>query len=236
LRTLLRRALTHKSNSERDLCKINFTVKDYKTLLTQQHAIGWEHIHQGRLSLEWDRHQRRFLNDVGDEDTNAEPAWIQRSIYKILDSHHQRWKCINAVLHEDKQGTRHTQALLFQRVKVLYAYKDKLLPQDRLCFTTYLETWEGAEEHELKSWIQVHESHIRTCATLAKLQSTRLMSNLHAHGFEGATFQREEMIKSPSTRQQPPAERIIKSITRSTLPRRNQHVTMSTTQVEATSI
>ena len=219
LRTLLKHALTNKLMTKRSLENINFPFQTYKRLIMSQQRIGWKFVHQGRLSLEWDRHQRRYLAAIGETEVGGEPAWIQRLIYKVLDSHHQRWKQRCDELHNDSTLQQHTKDLLFKRIQGLYTYKDKLLLQDRECFREDLDKWKTAKTSDLKSWITTHENHIRMCATMARKQVLQYSSDLRSHGFSGQSNQQLIAVRPRRGMSTPPVQRITQFVTRTIHPR-----------------
>ena len=194
--------------------RINFPFQNYKCLIRSQQRIGWEYVHQGRMSLEWDRHQQRYLAAIGETKEGGEPAWMQHLIYKVLDSHHQRWKHRCDELHSDSTLQQHTKDLLFQRIQGLCAYKDKLLPQDRACFREDLGKWKTAKICDLHSWIATHENHIRMYATMARKQALQYSSDLRYHGFSGQSNQQMIVVRPRRGVLNQPVERITQYVTR----------------------
>ena len=114
--------------------------------------------------------------------------WVQRVIYKTLSNHYRRFKLRSESLHEDGTSSRHTKAVLYQRIFGLHEYQEKLLQQDKGCFTFPLDQWKDTPIRDMRAWIYMHEHHIRQCATLAKQQMKTYTSDLRRHGFCGRSI------------------------------------------------
>ena len=184
LRSLLRRTISFESNDTSALIKIpGFPVTTYEPLLKEQNKIGWKMIHQGRFGLLWESYQRRYLCSQGWEAPATEPAWIQRIITTILSHHHSRWTHRCDCLHSESDRNKWKDQLLLQRIQGLYGYDEVMLPQDRHCFQRPLAEWNTQSSYEMRSWIEIHEPHIKECVRIAHLQHKDGTSDLRKHGF-----------------------------------------------------
>ena len=154
------------------LCQTNplFPVIDYLHLLHAQTAIGWTHIHYGRFSLEWDRHQRRYLYEQGYEHPSTEPTWLRNIIQSILIHHHARWLYRNKLLHPTSSADVTERNQLYDRIRALYAHEPFLQTNDKYCFSLTLLEWETRTTYEMKRWLQIHTTYIRECRRQANKQ------------------------------------------------------------------
>jgi len=188
LKILIRRALLHISNSQKDLERLGFPYEDYADLIKEQEKIGWKRLHHARMGLLWDRYQRRYLLDKNINISKSEPPWIQQMVYTILSGHHKRWLQRNDCLHNsDKGNERWENKLLLQRIQHQYQLRDKMLNDDQLCFSKDVSFWTTAPTSELKYWLKVNVPHIKKCLSHAVKQMKEFTSDIRAYGFNGHT-------------------------------------------------
>ena len=104
LRFLLRRVLDRQSCSVQDILQANpkFPVNDYKHLLHSQDNIGWLNLLKGYPSIQWDRHQLRYLRENDLAARPGEEYWLTRILVYIHQRTYQRWKKRNTKRHGDE--------------------------------------------------------------------------------------------------------------------------------------
>ena len=94
-----------------------FPVEDYKLVIDQQAAIGWQNFKRGYVSLAWDQHQQRYIGQTKQATRNT-VTWLANIILDIQEHVYQRWLYRNDCLH--KTGDDATKTLLLARIRGLY--------------------------------------------------------------------------------------------------------------------
>ncbi len=140
-----------------------FPLERYTALILSQRSIGWSSLHHGRFSLEWDRHQRRYLYTQGEDPSSFEPVWICSTILAILHHHHARWLQRNSLLHPTTTSNVAERNQLLMRITALYSHAPYLLQADQHCFNIPLPDWKTRSVYDMKRWLRTHTDHIREC-------------------------------------------------------------------------
>ncbi len=158
-----------------------FPLERYTALILSQRSIGWSSLHYGRFSLEWDRHQRRFLYTQGDDPSSFEPVWIRTTILAILHHHHARWLKCNSYLHPTTTSNATEQTQLLMRITALYSHAPYLLQADQHCFNVPLSDWKNCSVYDMTRWLRTHTDHIRECRRQADCHTRQLTRDIRTY-------------------------------------------------------
>jgi hypothetical protein len=109
----------------------------YHRLIAEQTNIGWRHMFNGHLSLEWRTKQdyyirRRKIKTL----TNTGAGWVIRSWTILWTEFFTLWKARNEAIHGHNQSTQHQARCrkLRMEMELLHSYRNKVLACDTAAF------------------------------------------------------------------------------------------------------
>ena len=209
LRILIRRVLDRKSCTVYELLQDHptFPVKDYKTLLISQEKIGWINFLKGYPSVQWDRHQLRYLRENDLPAKSGDEYWLPKLFLLIHHHTYSRWKQRNIKFHGTE--SEHTKTSLLQRIRGFYAVQQDLSSQDHQPFNTPLQEWPNKTSHEMSKWLHLHADHIKLCLKREKQRAKNCLQDL-----------RQWMVKP-----KPKGANINKVVTKKASPKKQQILT-----------
>ena len=82
LRTLLYRLVEGKSCRQTEILQDHlwFPIEDYKLLLKSQNRIGWRNLSKGYVSVQWNRHQSRYVAMMKVHTKDDTGTWLSKVI------------------------------------------------------------------------------------------------------------------------------------------------------------
>ena len=187
LRQLLYDALSGWLNHDSPSTKYRVSMSSYPTevhrLIAQQNLIGWEHLFQGRFSVEWGRLQDEYYARLVNTDNTKRRTghrWQTTIIGKIWE----QWFLVWATRNKDKHGVDSTARAYAARQEVdrglreLYELRYHMEPSVRelLC--------SDISGHYLKStkynqnWLLTHGPTIRSSVKSAKAKALQNMRSI----------------------------------------------------------
>jgi hypothetical protein len=163
----------------------NCFPKRYHKLIAEQTAIGWRHLFNGHLSLEWRAKQdyyirRRKISTL----THSGLGWSTRTLSLLWTDFFTVWTARNEAIHGHDSST-HQQARckkLAVEMELLHTYRDDVLASDKDAFIgdqadlqKYLDV---ATASQVQNWIYVWKPLILSSLNEAKASSIRGVNHL----------------------------------------------------------
>ena len=150
----------HKWLQGAETLQVDQYPQKFRTLITQQNAIGWRQLFNGRLSREWARHQNEYLylqrlkrqDEAGNSpyalrsgsDRRDGNSWTVAIIGALWEQWFLVWSIRNEAVHGHDQTTRAQQRQTRNRIRLqdIYNRSQEMEPRirDELLFET-------ADEH-----------------------------------------------------------------------------------------
>ena len=130
-------------------------------LINKQQAIGWNQVYYGRFTIEWTRQFNRYA--MLEQRTKNGGKWIT-GITEIIFQHlHVRWKHRSSIAHDNSDKTKPTQAMeaIDNHIKELYSRRREIFSHRQQSFNIPLEQLLKRPTSTKRTWIGLHEKHIK---------------------------------------------------------------------------
>mmetsp|Transcript_5144 Transcript_5144/g.7926 ORF Transcript_5144/g.7926 Transcript_5144/m.7926 type:complete len:219 (-) Transcript_5144:464-1120(-) len=122
----------------------------YHQLISEQNAIGWRQLFNGRWSTQWSVIQHQHYQQKKTKNQTGH-KWSKQMLLVIWDLWDELWKCRNSTEHGDSITDQHaiTRGRLLQELKDLYADSTNYVPSDRKFLL------QNYQEHAKKSYLSI---------------------------------------------------------------------------------
>jgi hypothetical protein len=133
----------------------------YYQLIQEQNDIGWRHIFNGRLSLQWSELQGDYLCEINNKEKSLSGTlWTSAIIQEIWCQWQVVWTQRNQKIHGHDDRSR--SAALRRRAKIMlhniYSRTDFMMPSDRdKIHLDDIEHHLAKSTNQIMNWISVHK-------------------------------------------------------------------------------
>ena len=127
----------------------------YQRLLHEQQQIGWSHIFQGRMTLQWAYTQQDHLNGLPPIKGHDGHHWTRSIIGEIFKHWNDLWDSRNGDRH-GKDTTTKAQVMKTQahvELDAAYLLRDKVLHRDRHLFHADIATHRALPTRVVRQWL-----------------------------------------------------------------------------------
>ena len=133
----------------------------FNTLVEEQNFIGWDNLFRGKFSVSWNQIQREYIKSTLSKQPNSylkkyKNANAVTSIYTIIfNVLHDLWKqrCNDRHRSIDSRPSAYQHSVLEQDIRLLYALREQVLPDDRVAYRDDVEIHLGDSPRQLKDWL-----------------------------------------------------------------------------------
>mmetsp|Transcript_5145 Transcript_5145/g.7929 ORF Transcript_5145/g.7929 Transcript_5145/m.7929 type:complete len:230 (-) Transcript_5145:463-1152(-) len=162
----------------------------YHQLISEQNAIGWRQLFNGRWSTQWSVIQHQHYQQKKTKNQTGH-KWSKQMLLVICYLWGDLWKCRNSTEHGDLITDQHaiTQGRLLQELKDLYADRPNYVPNQKVLLIHFILA--RLSQTDIKkqpdtSRPQFHHQHeIITCLLLDQTSyswpATTAETPLHSH-------------------------------------------------------
>ena len=149
---------------------------EYRMLIEQQNALGWDQLYRGRWSKLWSQlHQSYSRQQVNwDKEDKDGKRWVEIHGKKLLQQWLLLWELRNKERHGVDQEAQNRQrlSLLTTQLTTLYELRSQVMPRDRRLFYSNVNEHIAARPdlNLMEDWILTHRTAIKASAKQAQQQ------------------------------------------------------------------
>mmetsp|Transcript_5146 Transcript_5146/g.7930 ORF Transcript_5146/g.7930 Transcript_5146/m.7930 type:complete len:235 (-) Transcript_5146:487-1191(-) len=154
----------------------------YHQLISEQNAIGWRQLFNGRWSTQWSVIQHQHYQQKKTKNQTGH-KWSKQMLLVIWDLWDELWKCRNSTEHGDSITDQHaiTRGRLLQELKDLYADSTNYVPSDRKFLLQNYQEHAKKSYLSISSWLAFYIPILKNSQIRAAQNSTTNMKSLSAY-------------------------------------------------------
>ena len=173
LKTLIQDGLNSFHNNNGGLNDETYQAQ-YRTLIQQQNALGWDQLYRGRWSKEWSKLHGMYAGRQPTWDSQEQDGkrWVAYLGTMLL----QRWMKLWTLRNQERHGAdqqaqhRHRYTILMKELTTLYELRNEVAPRDRsIFFSSATQHMEARPDlNTIEDWINTHRTAIIASAQQAR--------------------------------------------------------------------